>query len=99
MIGAELSNSAIVELFEQLKIVPKVESKNDLIKYSAKGIDIFVGDIFNLTHNDLGVIDAVRKILNVDVVMGINRNHRIVNSLGFFFQGFGLFSFFFSTRD
>lgn len=57
--GAELSEMAIVHLFEQLQIAPKIEQFGELTRYSADGIDIFVGDIFQLTADILGPVDAI----------------------------------------
>jgi len=57
--GAELSDIAVSQLFEQLNVVPEIKQLGDLVHYSAKGIDIFVGDIFHLSEKDLGPVDAV----------------------------------------
>ncbi len=57
--GAELSELAVTQLFEELKINPQKTDLGDLIRYSANNIDIFVGDIFHLSHKDLGAVDAV----------------------------------------
>ena len=57
--GAELSERAIRELFERLGVGPVVSDLGDLARYSAPGIDIFLGDIFALTPDMLGSVDAV----------------------------------------
>lgn len=57
--GAELSELAIRQLFEELGIEPVVSDLGNLKRYSADQIDIFVGDIFNLTAALLGPVDAV----------------------------------------
>ena len=57
--GAELSEIAIRDLFEDLKITPEIEDLGTLKAYRAPGIDIFVGDIFDLTAGTLGPVDAV----------------------------------------
>ena len=57
--GAELSEMAVVQLFEQLGIEPQVETIGDLNRYRGPGIDIFVGDIFHLTREALGPVAAV----------------------------------------
>jgi thiopurine S-methyltransferase len=59
--GAELSELAVTQLFAQLNLQPKIStSKSSGEKhYSAKNIDIFVGDIFKLTPKRLGPIDAI----------------------------------------
>lgn len=57
--GAELNESAIRQLFEGLKLTPNITAAGPLIQYRAPGIDIFVGDIFDLAADRLGPIDAV----------------------------------------
>jgi thiopurine S-methyltransferase len=57
--GAELSQLAIEQLFTQLKMEPKISKVGELKHYNAKNIDIFVGDIFNLTKETLGAVDAI----------------------------------------
>ena len=57
--GAELSEVAIQQLFEDLGVEPKISDLGDLKRYSADSIDIFVGDIFKLTPGLLGPVDAI----------------------------------------
>ncbi|MDP1765366.1 MAG: thiopurine S-methyltransferase [Methylotenera sp.] len=62
--GAELSKIAIVQLFAELGVEPKISSVGELEHgqlehYSATNIDIFVGDIFDLSGNMLGQVDAI----------------------------------------
>lgn len=57
--GAELSQLAVEQLFEELGTEPAITHHGDLDRYSAEGIDIFVGDIFGLDAETLGPIDAV----------------------------------------
>ncbi|MBV1933669.1 MAG: thiopurine S-methyltransferase [Parvibaculaceae bacterium] len=57
--GAELSGMAIEQLFANLRIKPQVTIAGFLKRYSGDNIDIFVGDIFELTAQELGAIDAV----------------------------------------
>lgn len=59
VVGAELSEQAIKELFEGLGITPKVTHKGSKLLYSAEGIDIWVGDIFELSTDELGRVDAI----------------------------------------
>src|SRR4051812_13524607 len=47
--GAELSKIAIEQLFSELGVKPTIIPIDKLTRYSAKDIDIFVGDIFDLT--------------------------------------------------
>ncbi|PWW03872.1 thiopurine S-methyltransferase [Hoeflea marina] len=57
--GAELSELAIGQLFKELGLEPEISDLGDLKSYSAENIDIFVGDVFDLTPDLLGPIDAV----------------------------------------
>lgn len=57
--GAELSEIAIKQLFDELGAPPTVSTLGNLKKYSAENIDIFVGDIFDLSEGALGTIDAI----------------------------------------
>ncbi|GGF55964.1 thiopurine S-methyltransferase [Terasakiella brassicae] len=59
VVGAELIESAIIQLFEELEITPTRTDQGDLIHYSASNIDIFVGDIFHLKAEQIAPIDAV----------------------------------------
>lgn len=58
VIGAELSRLAIDQLFEDLGVTPEVTELGPLTRMSADGIDIYVGDIFDLTQDTLGPVDA-----------------------------------------
>jgi thiopurine S-methyltransferase len=57
--GAELSSMAIEQLFAELGMTPEISVLGPLSRYSAAGIDIFVGDIFNLARDILGKVDAI----------------------------------------
>jgi len=59
VLGVELSEIAVNELFEDLNISPQIEEVNGMIHYSSKDIDIFVGDIFHLTTEMSGKIDMI----------------------------------------
>ena len=59
VVGAELSELAVQQLFEQLGVEPHIEQRAAVQRYSADGIDIFVGDIFALTAETLGPVDAI----------------------------------------
>jgi len=58
VIGAELSEIAIDELFQSLGLQPQINQVGALMHYSAKDIDIYVGDIFELSAQTLGAVDA-----------------------------------------
>lgn len=57
--GAELSKVAIEQLFMELGVQPKILGVGEVDQWSAKNIDIFVGDIFALSRKILGPVDAV----------------------------------------
>lgn len=57
--GAELSALAVEQLFAELGIEPAVTSSGPLVRYGGPAIDIFQGDIFDLTGEALGPVDAV----------------------------------------
>jgi len=59
VVGAELSEIAIDELFQSLNLKPQVAKVGALIHYSAKDIDIYVGDIFDLSAPTLGQANAI----------------------------------------
>ncbi|MCA9392888.1 MAG: thiopurine S-methyltransferase [Candidatus Omnitrophica bacterium] len=57
--GAELSPTAIGQLFKQLAMEPSVTQLGTVCHYAGQGIDIYVGDIFQLTAEIVGPVDAV----------------------------------------
>lgn len=59
IVAVELSEIAIKELFEELHILPKITKENGVIRYHTTGIDIFVGDIFDIDTSMVGKIDAI----------------------------------------
>ena len=59
VIGAELSKLAIEQLFMGLGVEPKITQCGNSSRYSAKNIDIYVGDIFDLSSDILGPVDAI----------------------------------------
>ncbi|HLW92018.1 MAG TPA: thiopurine S-methyltransferase [Roseiarcus sp.] len=59
VVGAELSEMAIGQLFEELGVRPTISGDKRIGRYGAEGIDILVGDIFNVSRDDLGRVDAV----------------------------------------
>ena len=59
VVGSELSEIAIKQLFSELAIEPKTKAINEIRCYSADNIDIFVGDIFDLSRGVLGRVDAI----------------------------------------
>ncbi len=59
VVGIELSEVAVKELFEELGVSSEVSKLGELIVYRAKNITVFVGDIFEVTAEMLGKIDAI----------------------------------------
>lgn len=57
--GAELSVLATEQLFSDMGVTPEVTEVGALRRYSADGVDIYAGDIFDLTAAELGAIDAI----------------------------------------
>lgn len=59
VVGAELSELAIRQLFQQLKIQPNIEQVDNFTHYYFENLDIFVGNIFHITREMIGVIDGI----------------------------------------
>ncbi len=57
--GAELSELAVQQLFADLGVEPTTSEAGNLTRYQASGIDIFVGDIFDLSAAQLGEVHGV----------------------------------------
>ena len=59
VVGVELSKLAVEELFVDLGAAPKISVQGELLRYSAPGLEIFVGDIFEVSGDLLGRVDAI----------------------------------------
>lgn len=59
VVGIELNQGAVIDLFAQLAIEPEIDIIDGLTRYSHDNIDIYVGDFFALTQSQLGHVDAV----------------------------------------
>ena len=59
VVGAELSETAVKEFFDELSLEASISEFEKFKQYSAEGIDILVGDIFDLSPQELGPIEAV----------------------------------------
>ena len=62
VVGVELSEQAVIELFAELGLTPAVRPQGALRLFSAAGLDVFVGDFLALTPVDMqtvGAVDAV----------------------------------------
>lgn len=59
VVGVELSESAVKQFFDALKVEPEIWSEHALKRYSAQNIEILVGDFFALTDDIVGPVDAI----------------------------------------
>jgi thiopurine S-methyltransferase len=59
IVGVELSELAVQQLFAEMGLEPAVATKGGMKHYSATDLDIFVGDVFQLTRKMLDPVDAV----------------------------------------
>ena len=59
VVGAELSEFAINELFDELSIKPNVSNLGALRHYHSENIDMFVGDLFDVSASLVKTVDAV----------------------------------------
>ena len=57
--GAELSELAVTQLFAELGLEPAISEVGTLRRFRGEKIEIFVGNIFDLTREILGPVDAV----------------------------------------
>ncbi len=57
--GAELSERAVGQLFADLDLTPAIADWEQGRHYRGPGLDVFVGDIFQLSRERLGPVDAV----------------------------------------
>lgn len=57
--GVELSPLAVEQLFADLGVMPEKQPVGGLMHYRAEGIDIFAGDVFALSREMLGPVEAV----------------------------------------
>lgn len=57
--GAELSDLAVTQLFIELGMEARITEFGKVRQYSGTKIDVFVGDIFDVSREMLGPVDAV----------------------------------------
>ena len=57
--GAELSERAVVQLFQELGFEPGIDVRGATTHYYAENLDVYVGDIFDLSPEILGRVDAI----------------------------------------
>lgn len=58
IIGSELSETAVREFFELADLHPTITQHGPLTAYEADGILIYAGDVFELSADQLGPVDA-----------------------------------------
>lgn len=59
VIGLELSPIACHDFFAELNITPKITKQNNFTKYKYNNIELFCGDLFDLSASDLPTVHAV----------------------------------------
>ncbi|TGD74315.1 thiopurine S-methyltransferase [Mangrovimicrobium sediminis] len=59
VIGVELVEDAVRQLFAELGVEPQVSEEGGLKRYSVEGLDILVGDFFATSASAVGPVDAV----------------------------------------
>lgn len=59
VVGIEFSPTAVAAVFDRLALSPAISQKGDLTLFSAAKLEIFTGDFFALTRQDLGPVDAI----------------------------------------
>jgi thiopurine S-methyltransferase len=59
VVGAELSELAVEQLFSAIGVEPVVSVCGPIQRYSAPDLDVFVGDIFDVSRELLGPVNAI----------------------------------------
>lgn len=59
IVGVELSAVAVDALFETLGLTPQIDAVGPLSRRKSDGVEIWVGDVFDLTRSHLGPVDLV----------------------------------------
>ena len=59
VVGAELSRLAVEQFFVERGVTPVIASVGRLERFDAAGVSVFVGDIFDLNREMVGLIDGV----------------------------------------
>jgi len=59
VVGVELSRVAVDQLFADMELQPAISRTGPLTHFAVEDLDIYCGDIFDLTGSELGRIDAV----------------------------------------
>ncbi|WMN58953.1 thiopurine S-methyltransferase [Pseudoalteromonas xiamenensis] len=59
VVGVELNEAAVCQLFDELGQAPDVIAVGELVRFSAPNVVVYVGDFFKLTPEHVGYIDVV----------------------------------------
>lgn len=59
VVGVELSKLAVEQLFAELGVEPNVSTISKFQHFKSVNIDIFVGDIFDLSSEEIDPVDAI----------------------------------------
>ena len=59
VVGAELSQVAVEQLFSELAVNASTSATDSVIRYRAPGLDVFAGDVFDVASDALGDVHAV----------------------------------------
>ncbi len=59
VVGVELAETAIQQLFQELGVTPEISDVGPFKHYSAQNVEMYVGDVFEMTPEILGAVDAV----------------------------------------
>jgi len=59
VVGSELSEQAVRELFEELEAAPAIDQADRVGRYRADNVEVLVGDLFDVSARELGPVDAV----------------------------------------
>lgn len=59
VVGVEISRKAAEEFFQENDLRPECTQRSPFDQYSAAGIDLLVGDVFDLEPNAVGPVEAV----------------------------------------
>jgi len=59
VVGIELNQSAVEEVFARMGAQPEISTSGDHRHYKSETIELFVGDVFGLSADMLGPVDAV----------------------------------------
>lgn len=59
VVGIELNELAVQQLFEELQVKPEITPAGSLKKYTAPHLVIYVGSVFDLSEQELGAVSAI----------------------------------------